>query len=133
MLSGVVLFGLDPVLPEVADGFVELLGLVEFMSGLVLLVPVLLVPLGDEALEFGAVVSELLVLEDGVVADVPDGVDELDGFCWLCALLAPLPAPFASLLPIVPLCAIARPVEKITAVAIVRSFLLILVSLLSAD
>ena len=125
LLSGVeLLFGLV----ELDDGLVEVLfEFVEFMSELLELevgevVSVELLLDGVEVVEF---MSELLlVVEDGEVELLdPVWLDCVDGV--LCALLAPLPAPFASLFELLlVLCATAIPVEKITAVAIVRSFLL---------
>lgn len=126
LLSGVELFGLELFGVEVEDGLVVLLGLVEF--GSVLLeevelgeVDVLLLELDGEVEFMSELLDEGEVVEDGELEVLdPVWLDELDG---LCVLLAPLPAL---------LCAMARPVEKMTAVAIVRSFLLIRDFLLSA-
>ena len=119
---------------EVEFGLVVLLGLVEVLLELEL-GEVELLPLElDGEVEF---MSELLLLEDGEVVEEgevellePVWLEDVDGL--LCELLVPLPAPEPSLLVPVPLallCAMAIPVEKITAVAIVRSFLLIRVCL----
>ncbi len=128
---GSVLFGV-----EVEEGLVVLLGLEEFVSELLEpeLGEVELVPDGEVAfmseleLEEGAVVEEgeLDVLE-------PVWLDEVDGVLW--PLFAPLPAPLPSFPPaavLLLLWATAMPVEKITAVAIVRSLLRISVFSLSA-
>ena len=118
------------------DGLVdELFGVVEFISELLELelgdaVSVELL-LGGVELEF---MSELLlVVEDGEFELLePVWLDWVEGV--LCALLAPLPAPLASLLVLLlELCATAIPVEKMTAVAIVRSFLLMPTVLLGAN
>ena len=120
-MSGVELFGLELFGVEVEDGLfglVVLLGLVEFGSVLVVLelgeVDVLLLELDGDVEFMSELLDEGAVVEEGELEVLdPAWLDELDG---LCVLLAPLPAL---------LCAIARPVEKMTAVAIVRSFLLI--------
>ena len=147
LLSGVELFGLLEFGVDVDDGLVVLFGLVVSVL-LELVVSVLLeLELGDVDVELlllleGEVefMSELLLLdEDGEVVDDgeveeldPVWLVEVDGVLW--ELVAPLPAPLASLLPLVLLllCAMAIPVEKMTAVAIVRSFLLMRSVLLSA-
>ncbi len=128
---GSVLFGV-----EVEEGLVVLLGLEAFVSE----------PLEPELGEVGLVpdgevafMSEL-ELEEGEVVDEgeldvldPVWLDEVEGVLW--PLLAPLPAPLpsfpAAAVPVL-LCATAIPVEKITAVAIVRSLFRISVFSLSA-
>ena len=148
LVSGVEEFGLLLFGVELEEGFEVLFGFEEFMSLLLELElgDVLLLELESgevlllELLELDGVLleldgevefmSELLpVVEDGEVEVLePLGLDCVDGV--LCELLVPLPAPFASL-PLL-LWATAMPVEKITAVAIVKSFLLIRDVLLSA-
>ena len=117
-----------------------LLGLVAFISVLEFGLWFAALPLGvDGVAGFMSELLELLgltgddgeVVDDGEVALVePVWLEEVDGV--LCELLAPLPAPLPSLLPAaVPLpllCATAIPVEKMTAVAIVRSFLFMMIS-----
>jgi hypothetical protein len=137
LLSGVELLGVVEFGVEVDDGLVVLVGFVEVVS--VLLELVLL--LGEVAVELlldGVVefISELLldeedgeVVEEGEVEELePVWLDDVEGV--LCALPAALGSVLVELLL---LCAIAIPVEKITAVAIVRSFLLMRSVLLSAD
>jgi hypothetical protein len=130
LVSGVVLFGLLLFGVEFEDGLELLPVLDEFMSELLELgFEVDPFPEVDGEVEFMSELEPELLLEDGEVVDdgeldVLDPVWLVDVDGALCALPAPLPAPLPSLLPEVaePLCAIAIPVEKITAVAIVRSF-----------
>jgi hypothetical protein len=128
LLSGVEPLGFVLLGVEVEDGLL-LFGFAEFISVLELELGevVLLDPEGEvefmsELLELGLVVSDGDVVEDGELEVLdPVWLDEVEGL--LCA-----PVPAAP-----PLCAIASPVEKITAVATVKSFLLICVFSLGAD
>lgn len=126
--------GVELLLSGVAgdEGLVVPLGLEEFMSELLASEPVLELA---GAVEFVSVVEDGEVVEEGEVAVLdPVWLEDEDGL--LCALLLPAPAPLPSLppmaVPLLLLCAIAIPAEKITAVAIVRSLLLICVFSLSA-
>lgn len=134
---GSVLFGV-----VVEEGLVVLFGLEAFVSELLEaeLGDVELVPDGEVAfmseleLPDGEVVEEGEVVDEGEL-DVLDPVwlDEVEGVLW--PLLAPLPAPLPSFPPAavpVLVCATAIPVQKTTAVAIVRNLLRISVSSLSA-
>jgi hypothetical protein len=137
LLSGVELFGVLEFGVEVDDGLVVLVGFVDVVSVLLELV-LLLGEVEVELLLDGEVefISELLldeedgeVVEEGEVEELePVWLDDVEGV--LCALPAALGSVLVELLL---LCAIAIPVEKITAVAIVRSFLLMRSVLLSAD
>jgi hypothetical protein len=129
-LSGVELFGLVLFGVEVEDGLL-VFGFAEFMSVLpeLELGEVVLLELDGEVefmselLELGVVVSDGEVVDEGELEVLdPVWLDEVEGL--LCAALPAAP-------PL--LCAIARPVEKMTAVATVRSFLLICVFSLCAD
>jgi hypothetical protein len=140
LLSGVEPFGVVLFGVELDDGLVVLVGLVEFVSVLLELLvddgevaSVLLLVLLDVEVEF---MSELLLLVDGEVVELgevevlePVWLDDVDGVLWL--LCAPLASGLVDELLLL-LCAMAMPVEKITAVAIVRSFLLMRSVLLSA-
>ena len=114
----------EPLVPLISELLEELDG--EVLDGDVVEVEL------DGDVEF---ISELLelVVEDGEVELVePVWLEELEGVLW--ELCAPLPAPLPSLLvELLELCAIAIPVEKMTADAIVRSFLPMRDVLLSAD
>lgn len=125
---GSVLFGV-----EVDEGLLVLFGLEEFISELLEpeLGDVELVPEGDVAFMSELEVEDGEVVEEGEL-DVLDPLwlDEVEGVLW--PLLVPAPAPLPSLppaaVPALVLCATAIPVEKITAVAIVRNLLRISVS-----